>query len=201
MPTRLHKEAGTRIEPPVSEPSVAGTSPAATEVAPPLVEPPVIRLGSQALRGWPVCGLWPVMPSANSTMLSRPQSMAPAASSLAITVAVVTGRWPLKMVEPYSLSSPARWNMSLCASGTPCNGPSTSPRALASSAARGCCERLVGVEPCQRVQRRSPGLQRFQRRPRRLDRADLATGDGPGQLGSPEIQDSTIAHGRHTSPR
>ena len=76
-----------RIEPPVSEPSVAGIRRAATDVAPPLVEPPVIRAGSQAFLGCPVCALWPVMPSANSTMLSRPQSMAPAASRRAMTVA------------------------------------------------------------------------------------------------------------------
>ena len=52
-----------------------------------------------------------------------------------MTVALVTGRWPRNRVEPYSASSPARWNMSLCASGTPCSGPSPSPPARASSAA------------------------------------------------------------------
>ena len=43
--------AGPRIEPPVSEPSVAGISRAATAAAPPLVEPPVIRRGPRGCAG------------------------------------------------------------------------------------------------------------------------------------------------------
>jgi len=38
-----HSEAGTRIEPLVSEPSANGTSPPATAAAEPLEEPPLIR--------------------------------------------------------------------------------------------------------------------------------------------------------------
>ena len=44
------KEAGTRIEPLVSEPSVSGTQPAATAAAEPPEEPPALRVRS--------CGLW-----------------------------------------------------------------------------------------------------------------------------------------------
>jgi hypothetical protein len=45
--------AGSRIDPPVSEPSAIGTMPAATAAAEPEDEPPVIRSGSQGLRHRP----------------------------------------------------------------------------------------------------------------------------------------------------
>src|ERR671924_403144 len=40
-PATPHKEAGPRIDPPVSDPSAIGTSPAATAAPEPLEEPPV----------------------------------------------------------------------------------------------------------------------------------------------------------------
>jgi hypothetical protein len=46
-------DAGTRIEPPPSEPSEIGTVPAATAAADPQLEPPVVRDGSHGLRVMP----------------------------------------------------------------------------------------------------------------------------------------------------
>src|SRR5688500_12759147 len=56
------KCAGRRIEPPVSEPSAAGTSRAPTAEPEPEDEPPVMRVGSHGLQTWPVWTLWPVGP-------------------------------------------------------------------------------------------------------------------------------------------
>jgi hypothetical protein len=52
-PVTPQKCAGNLIEPPVSEPSAAGTRRAATAVPDPDDEPPVMREGSQALRAGP----------------------------------------------------------------------------------------------------------------------------------------------------
>ena len=48
-----HSEAGTRIEPLVSEPSDSGTWPAATAAADPPDEPPLLRARSCGLRVGP----------------------------------------------------------------------------------------------------------------------------------------------------
>ena len=48
-----HSDAGTRIEPLVSEPSVSGTWPAATAAAEPPDEPPATRARSCGLRVGP----------------------------------------------------------------------------------------------------------------------------------------------------
>ena len=50
MPTTPHREAGWRIEPPVSVPSASGASHAATAAAEPPLEPPGMRVTSQGLQ-------------------------------------------------------------------------------------------------------------------------------------------------------
>jgi hypothetical protein len=50
IPEMPQKCAGSRIEPPVSEPSAAKFARAATDVPEPDDDPPVMRYGSQALR-------------------------------------------------------------------------------------------------------------------------------------------------------
>src|SRR4030095_3414711 len=82
-PTTPCNAAGMRIEPPVSEPRAAQAAPAATDGAPPEVEPPGIRAvepstAPAALTGVPWCGLMPTPEKANSLMLVRPISAAPA---------------------------------------------------------------------------------------------------------------------------
>src|SRR5215831_4547137 len=53
MPTTPHVAAGSRTEPPVSEPSAANARPAATAAPDPDDEPPVIWSGFQGLRQRP----------------------------------------------------------------------------------------------------------------------------------------------------
>ena len=79
--------AGWRIEPPVSLPKASGTMPAATAAAEPPEEPPGERAGSQGLRvgPWHECSV--EEPIANSSMLVRPTTIAPAARSRSTTVA------------------------------------------------------------------------------------------------------------------
>jgi hypothetical protein len=61
-PLTPQKCAGMRIEPPVSEPSAAGTSRAATAEPEPDDEPPVIESGLHGLQTLPVWTLCPVGP-------------------------------------------------------------------------------------------------------------------------------------------
>src|SRR5258708_1944232 len=75
-----HSDAGTRIDPLVSEPSAIGTSPAATAAAEPPDEPPAIRVRSCGLCVAPSCVFSVVKPYAYSSMLVAPMSTAPAAS-------------------------------------------------------------------------------------------------------------------------
>ena len=109
-PTSPHSAAGTRIEPPVSDPSPATARPSATETAAPDDEPPGMRAtaASQGLRGVPRCGLMPTPENANSVMLVRPVIAAPAARSRATAVAswVAAGR-PSRSTEPASVVRPA----------------------------------------------------------------------------------------------
>ena len=52
-PAMPQQAAGTRMEPPVSVPTVKVTSPAATDAALPLDEPPVISFGNSGFNGVP----------------------------------------------------------------------------------------------------------------------------------------------------
>jgi hypothetical protein len=87
MPTTPQKDAGCRIEPPVSLPSAAGTMPAATAAAEPPEEPPGVRATSQGLcvGPWIECSV--DEPIANSSMLVRPTRIAPAAARRRAAVA------------------------------------------------------------------------------------------------------------------
>ena len=79
--------AGWRIEPPVSVPVAAGTSPAATAAAEPPDEPPGTRAASQGLATGPKWLVSLEEPIANSSMLVLPTITAPASRTLATTVA------------------------------------------------------------------------------------------------------------------
>ena len=56
MPQKL---AGTRTEPPVSEPTAKSTSPPATAAAEPLEEPPGTRSGARVFTGWNLRNFYP----------------------------------------------------------------------------------------------------------------------------------------------
>ena len=75
------------MEPPVSEPSAARHSSAATAAAEPPEEPPGIRAVSHGLRVTPNAEFSVELPIANSSMFSRPKTIAPAAFNFSITVA------------------------------------------------------------------------------------------------------------------
>src|SRR5262245_54214154 len=79
-PTTPQHAAGSRIEPPVSVPTVAAANPAATAPPEPLEEPPVQWPGRHGLCASPWCALSPKGPMASSDMLSLPSPTAPAAS-------------------------------------------------------------------------------------------------------------------------
>ena len=90
-PTTPHRDAGWRMEPPVSVPMVAGTKPAARAAAEPPDEPPGTYAGFHGLR----TGLKALFsfdePIANSSQLSFPTITAPAARRRATTVASYVG--------------------------------------------------------------------------------------------------------------
>ena len=75
------------MEPPVSEPSAAMHSSAATAAAEPPDEPPGMRVVSHGLRVTPNAEFSVELPMANSSMFSRPKTIAPAAFSFSMTVA------------------------------------------------------------------------------------------------------------------
>ena len=133
-PTKPLNAAGMRTLPPVSEPRAATHMPSATLTAAPLDEPPGTRpppstVRPQAARGVPKCGLIPTPENANSTMLVRPNGIAPAARRRATTGAscVAAGR-ERSTVEPAPVTSPATSNKSLIDTVMPSSG-----RALPSS--------------------------------------------------------------------
>ena len=80
-PAMPQKDAGPRIDPPVSDPSAQGTRPAATAAPEPLDEPPANRSSAQGLRTGGQGRSKEGPPCANSCVASLPSSSAPAALS------------------------------------------------------------------------------------------------------------------------
>ena len=87
IPTTPQNDAGWRTEPPVSEPSAAGTAPAATRAAEPPDEPPGTRVLSMGWMDRPYAECSVDEPIANSSQFVFPAINAPAALSLVIAVA------------------------------------------------------------------------------------------------------------------
>src|SRR5580698_6192657 len=85
-PTTPQKLAGWRMEPPVSDPSVATAMFAATAAAEPPLEPPGTRSVSIGLRTGPYAEFSFDDPIANSSQFVLPRITEPAASSLATAV-------------------------------------------------------------------------------------------------------------------
>src|SRR2546428_11507886 len=100
MPTTPHSDAGWRTEPPVSEPSAAGTAPAATRAADPPDEPPGTRCLSSGCSTRPYAECSEDEPIANSSQFVFPATSAPAASSFATAVAPVGEPQPPRHLEP-----------------------------------------------------------------------------------------------------
>ena len=81
-------DAGCRIDPPVSEPSVAAARSAAIALLEPPEDPPGTREVSQGFLLTPKAEFSVDEPIANSSMFVLPRMTAPSASSLATAVAV-----------------------------------------------------------------------------------------------------------------
>jgi hypothetical protein len=79
-PATPQKEAGCRIDPPVSVPREKGTAPAETTAALPPLLPPGTRLGSQGLPTGPKAEFSLEEPMANSSQLVTAIGTAPASS-------------------------------------------------------------------------------------------------------------------------
>src|SRR5438309_10892091 len=86
MPTIPQNDAGCRTEPPVSEPSPAGTAPAATSAAEPPDDPPGTRVLSNGWNARPYAECSVDDPIPNSSQFVLPAMSAPASLSFAIAV-------------------------------------------------------------------------------------------------------------------
>ena len=129
-PTKPHKAAGTRMEPPVSEPRPATARPKATDTAAPDEEPPGMRAtcASHGFTGVPWCGLMPTPEKANSVMLVLPIRAAPAARKRATAGAsAVAAGSPSRTTEPAIVVSEATSYKSLMDTGCPAKGPKGTP--------------------------------------------------------------------------
>src|SRR5438477_3333625 len=123
-PTTPQNAAGSRSEPPRSEPWARGAMPVARATAPPPVEPPHVSAGFQGLRVGPKTALNVLAPAPNSGVLVLPTTMAPAAFSRWTMRPSSSGTWCSKIFEPHVVRMPLVGVRSLIDTGTPCSGPS-----------------------------------------------------------------------------
>ena len=125
-----------RIEPPPSVPSASGVIPAATEAAAPALEPPGVLAGFHGLRVMPVSGQSPTALQPNSLVVVLPIRIAPACFMRSTAGASAAATLSAMVREPKQNGTPPTAIRSFAENGTPCRGPSGSPRMTASSAAR-----------------------------------------------------------------
>src|SRR6266849_7397480 len=123
MPTMPQNDAGCRTEPPVSDPSAAGTAPAATSAADPPEEPPGTRAGSSGCIVRPNAECSVDDPIANSSQFVLPAINAPAALSRVIAVASKGERYPSSMREPQLVVYSRVQMLSFTTTGIPASGP------------------------------------------------------------------------------
>src|SRR6266446_488615 len=122
MPTQPQRAAGWRIEPPVSEPRLAKHSSDTTAAADPPEEPPGMRVTSHGFRVGPKAEFSVELPMANSSMLSRPKTIAPDAFNFSITVASYGEMNFPRIFEPQLSGWFLTAMTSLIPIGTPSNG-------------------------------------------------------------------------------
>ncbi len=133
-PTTPQKLAGLRSEPPMSLPSAIGSMPAASAAAAPPLLPPHVFVSSYGFSVAPNTVLNVCEPAPNSGVLVLPTAMAPAVRSRSTMSASSSGTNALKIGDPKVVRMPRVGCRSLCATGSPCSGPTAAPRANASSA-------------------------------------------------------------------
>src|SRR5947209_10336924 len=118
------KEAGCRIEPPVSDPSATGAIRAATAAADPPLDPPGARSSAHGLRVGPKAEFSVEEPIANSSQLVLPTTIAPARSRRVTTVASYGGTNDSRIFDPAVVRTPRVQRLYFSAIGTPANGAS-----------------------------------------------------------------------------
>src|SRR5438093_11388080 len=123
IPTTPQNEAGWRTEPPVSEPSAAGTAPAATSAAEPPEDPPGTRTLSVgcSVRPYAECSVEDPIP--NSSQFVFPAISAPAARSVATAVASKGERYALSTLDPQVVVNSSVQMLSFTATGMPYSTP------------------------------------------------------------------------------
>src|SRR5215470_17774260 len=131
-----HSPAGPRIEPPVSEPRLAGTNPAATAAPDPDDEPPVKCAVFHGLRAGGHGKSNDGPPSANSCVDVLPISTVPASASFTAQVASLSGTLSRRILEWQVVVIPLVSTMSFNPIGMPHSGPTALPFITAASAAR-----------------------------------------------------------------
>ena len=117
--------------------------PVATAAAEPLEDPPGVCAG--------LCGfrVLPGARTANSVVTVLPMITAPAARSIATTLASRDGVRPAQSTDPFSVGISAVSMMSLMPTGTPCRGPTGCPESRSSSAARAWARAWSGSRKAQ----------------------------------------------------
>src|SRR5215467_4298157 len=135
-PTTPQNDAGSRSDPPRSDPWASGPIPVASATAPPPVEPPHVRLGFQGLRVAPKTALYVFAPAPYSGVLVLPITIAPAAFSRSTTSPSSSGTWCSKILDPQVVRMPRVGVRSLIETGTPWSGGRLAPRVRARVAAR-----------------------------------------------------------------
>src|SRR5256886_17253116 len=119
MPTTPQNDAGWRTQPPVSEPSPAGTAPAPTSAAEPPEEPPGTRVLSIGCTTRPKAENSVDEPIANSSQFVFPAISAPAALSLVTAVASYGDRYPSRIRDPHVVVNSRLQMLSFAATGIP----------------------------------------------------------------------------------
>src|SRR5207302_800739 len=147
-PNTPQKNAGTRIEPPMSEPTPNGEAPDPTAAASPPEEPPAVRSGSYGLFVQPYRRLVDSIHSDSSEVLVTPSGIAPASISLCTGGAVSVARNSRRATRPVDCGMPRSAIDSLTVNGTPSSGGSVSPDpaeairvSAAVASARACSKR------------------------------------------------------------
>src|SRR6187455_622607 len=105
-PESPQNDEGPRIEPPVSDPSDAGTMPAASAAPEPLDEPPVKCSRCHGLRDGGHGRSNDGPPCANSCVCSLPSNTMPASSRRRVVVASADGTLSLQTLEPPDVRIP-----------------------------------------------------------------------------------------------
>ena len=120
----------------MSVPSASATQPVAAATPEPPDEPPEERAGSQGLPVRPQSGLWVKPEWANSGVVVLPTMIAPACLKRRTITGSASATQCSKQYEPRVVRWPLVGVKSLKATGSPCSGPSGSPRITAASASR-----------------------------------------------------------------